>query len=102
MPRSGGHGNPGIHRECTVGFLRARKGAYSPGSTFSVDVLVEVEQLAGRKLSHSAFFESVLRRYIRDKPRAYAQAKDLDRINSAADQLNSESADVLDYQAAAD
>jgi mRNA-degrading endonuclease toxin of MazEF toxin-antitoxin module len=26
MPRSGGGGNPGIHRECTVGFLRARKG----------------------------------------------------------------------------
>ena len=66
--------------------------------TLSVDILAEVDQLAGRELSRSAFIESVLRRYIREKRRAHAHARDLERINRAADRLNSESADVLDYQ----
>ncbi len=61
-----------------------------------------MDQLAGRKLSRSAFIESVLRRYIRERRRAQAHARDLERINRAADQLNSESADVLDYQASDD
>ncbi|HVR27699.1 MAG TPA: hypothetical protein VMU26_30760 [Candidatus Polarisedimenticolia bacterium] len=45
--------------------------------TLSADVLAEVDQLAGRKLSRYAFLESVLRHYIRDKRRAHAHAKDL-------------------------
>jgi metal-responsive CopG/Arc/MetJ family transcriptional regulator len=70
--------------------------------TLSAEILADVDQLAGRKLSRSAFIESVLRRYIREKRRAQVHAQDLDRINRAADQLNSEAADVLDYQASDD
>lgn len=70
--------------------------------TLSKETLADVDQLAGRKLSRSAFIESVLRRYIRERRRAQAHARDLERINRAADQLNSESADVLDYQASDD
>jgi metal-responsive CopG/Arc/MetJ family transcriptional regulator len=70
--------------------------------TLSADILADVDHLAGHKLSRSAFIESVLRHYIRENRRAQAHAQDLDRINSAADQLNSESADVLDYQASDD
>lgn len=70
--------------------------------TLSADILADVDQLAGRKLSRSAFIEFVLRHYIREKRRAQVHAQDLDRINGAADQLNSESADVLDYQASDD
>jgi metal-responsive CopG/Arc/MetJ family transcriptional regulator len=70
--------------------------------TLSAEILADVDQLAGRKLSRSAFIESVLRRYIREKRRAQVHAQDLDRINRAADQLNSEGADVLDYQASDD
>jgi metal-responsive CopG/Arc/MetJ family transcriptional regulator len=70
--------------------------------TLSSDILADVDRLAGRKLSRSAFIESVLRHYIREKRRAQVHAQDLDRINSAADQLNFESADVLDYQASDD
>lgn len=55
--------------------------------------------MAGGKASRSAFIESVLRHYIREKRRAHVHAQDLERINAAADQLNSESADVLDCQA---
>jgi metal-responsive CopG/Arc/MetJ family transcriptional regulator len=70
--------------------------------TLSADILADVDQLAGRKLSRSAFIESVLRRYIQEKRRAHAHAQDLERINRAADRLNSESADVLDYQVSDD
>jgi metal-responsive CopG/Arc/MetJ family transcriptional regulator len=70
--------------------------------TLSTDILEDVDRLAGRKLSRSAFIEFVLRHYIREKRRAQAHAQDLERINSAADQLNAESADALDYQASDD
>ena len=65
--------------------------------TLSAEILADVDQLAGRKLSRSAFIESVLRRYIREQCQAHAHAQDLDRSKRAADQLNSEAADVLDY-----
>jgi metal-responsive CopG/Arc/MetJ family transcriptional regulator len=67
--------------------------------TLSTEILAEVDQLAGRKLSRSAFIEAVLRRYIRDQRRAQVHARDLQLINRAADQLNSEATDVLEYQA---
>jgi metal-responsive CopG/Arc/MetJ family transcriptional regulator len=70
--------------------------------TLSADLLADVDRLAGRKLSRSAFIESVLRLYIQEKRRAHAHAQDLDRINRAADQLNTESTDVLDYQVSDD
>jgi metal-responsive CopG/Arc/MetJ family transcriptional regulator len=70
--------------------------------TLSTDLLAEVDQLSGRKLSRSAFIEFALRHYIREKRRAQIHAEDLNRINAAADQLNAESEDVLDYQASDD
>jgi hypothetical protein len=36
---------------------------------------------------------------VKDKTRAAVQARDLRRINAALDSLNSEAADVLEYQA---
>jgi metal-responsive CopG/Arc/MetJ family transcriptional regulator len=70
--------------------------------TLSAEVLADVDQLAGHKLSRSAFIEFALRSYIREKRRAQIHAQDLERINSAADRLNSEAADVLEYQASDD
>jgi metal-responsive CopG/Arc/MetJ family transcriptional regulator len=66
--------------------------------TLSEDVLAQVDRLAGSKLSRSAFIERVLRRYLRDRSRAALHARDLARINRAADQLNLEAAEVLEYQ----
>jgi metal-responsive CopG/Arc/MetJ family transcriptional regulator len=68
--------------------------------TLSSDVLAVVDRLAGPKLSRSAFIERVLRWYLRERERAQAQARDLERINQAADRLNAEAAEVLEYQAA--
>ena len=41
----------------------------------------------------------MLRKYLRDRARTALHARDLARINTAADSLNLEASDVLDYQA---
>ena len=66
--------------------------------TLSSDILARVDDLAGSKLSRSALIEQVLRNYFRERTRRKVQARDLERINAAADRLNSEAADVLEYQ----
>jgi metal-responsive CopG/Arc/MetJ family transcriptional regulator len=67
--------------------------------TLSKEVITQVDKLAGPKESRSAFIERVLRKYMRDRKRAALNARDLVRINQAADRLNKEAADVLEYQA---
>jgi metal-responsive CopG/Arc/MetJ family transcriptional regulator len=66
--------------------------------TLSTDVLAGIDRLAGSKHSRSALIEHILRRYLREHARARLQARDLEQLNRAADELNAEAADVLDYQ----
>jgi metal-responsive CopG/Arc/MetJ family transcriptional regulator len=68
--------------------------------TLSPDVLAGIDRLAGTKHSRSAVIERVLRKYLREQAKAAAAARDLAILNDAADRLNQETADVLDYQAA--
>lgn len=68
--------------------------------TLASDVLAKVDHLTGSKLSRSAFIERVLRGYFRDRTREKMHERDLERINAAADRLNSEAAEVLEYQTA--
>jgi metal-responsive CopG/Arc/MetJ family transcriptional regulator len=68
--------------------------------TLSRELLTGIDRLAGSHCSRSAFIERVLRRYLRERVRAQANARDLERINRAAERLNAEADDVLDYQAA--
>jgi metal-responsive CopG/Arc/MetJ family transcriptional regulator len=67
--------------------------------TLSSDVLAAIDRVAGSRQSRSAFIERVLREFLRERARAALQARDLERINAAAQRLNSEAADVLEYQA---
>jgi metal-responsive CopG/Arc/MetJ family transcriptional regulator len=67
--------------------------------TLSKDVLTRIDRLAGSKHSRSAFIEGVLTQYLRRRARTHADARDLELINNAADELNSEVEDVLSYQA---
>jgi metal-responsive CopG/Arc/MetJ family transcriptional regulator len=67
--------------------------------TLSSDVLERVDNLAGSKFSRSAVIEHVLRNYFRERARRKTHARDLELINAAADRLNSEAADVMEYQA---
>jgi len=66
--------------------------------TLSTDVLTGIDKLAGSKHSRSAIIEHVLRRYLTEQARARLHARDLEQLNLAADELNREVADVLDYQ----
>lgn len=67
--------------------------------TLSKDLLARVDRLAGSKQSRSAFIERVLRKYLKDRQRASIHARDLELLNEAADRLNREAEDVLEYQA---
>jgi len=64
----------------------------------SEDILESVDRLAASTLSRSAFIERVLREYFHERTKSALQARDLERINNAADRLNLESAQVLGYQ----
>ncbi len=67
--------------------------------TLSSDVLAKVDRVAGSKLSRSAVIEQALRDYFEERGRQAVQARDLERINAAADRLNSEVSEILEYQA---
>jgi len=67
--------------------------------TLSGDILTAIDRLAGSKQSRSAFIERVLREFLRERARAAVQARDLERINTAAQRLNAEAAEVMEYQA---
>jgi metal-responsive CopG/Arc/MetJ family transcriptional regulator len=67
--------------------------------TLSKEVLTGIDRIAGSKQSRSAFIEAVLVQYLRRQARARVEARDLELINKAADELNAEVEDVLRYQA---
>ena len=67
--------------------------------TLSKEVLRAIDRVAGSRQSRSAFIEAVLSEYLRKEARAQIEARDLELINKAADELNAEVEDVLRYQA---
>ena len=67
--------------------------------TLSPDVLAGIDRLAGAHVSRSAFVEQVLRRYLKEQERAKRDAREIELLNRAADELNTEILENLDYQA---
>ena len=65
--------------------------------TLSSDLLADIDRVAGSR-SRSAFIERVLRKYLNQRARAARDAQDIEKINKAAESLNAEAADVLEYQ----
>jgi metal-responsive CopG/Arc/MetJ family transcriptional regulator len=61
-------------------------------------VLTEVDLLAGPKHSRSATIERILRQFLIEQKKSVLNARDLEKINRLADQLNLEAAEVLKYQ----
>jgi hypothetical protein len=59
----------------------------------------KLDKLAGTKRSRSVVIEEAIRGYLRQQAGAVAEANDLQLINAAADELNIEAADVLEYAA---
>ena len=66
--------------------------------TLSKEVLRGIDQIAGSRQSRSAFIEAVLSQYLRRQTRAQIEARDLELINKAAHELNTEVEDILRYQ----
>lgn len=67
--------------------------------TLSSDVLAQLDRMAGPKQSRSSLIERVLRSYFRERRRRRLHERDFERINAAADRLNSEAEEVLEFQA---
>ncbi len=66
--------------------------------TLSREVLTGIDRIAGSRQSRSAFIESVLQEYIRDRARAQIEARDLEALNRAAAELAPEIEDALKDQ----
>jgi metal-responsive CopG/Arc/MetJ family transcriptional regulator len=66
--------------------------------TLSKEVLTGIDRIMGSKQSRSAFIEAVLVQYLRKQARAQLEARDLELINKAANELNAEVEDILRYQ----
>jgi len=67
--------------------------------TLSREVLNGIDRIAGSKQSRSSFIENVLAQYLRERARAQIEARDLELLNKAADELGPEIEDVLRDQA---
>jgi metal-responsive CopG/Arc/MetJ family transcriptional regulator len=67
--------------------------------TLSREVLAGIDQLAGSRHSRSAIIERAVRNYLKERERASIYARDLEILNRAADRLNAEAEETLDYQA---
>ena len=67
--------------------------------TLSEDLIAQLDREAGDGASRSAYIERVLRKHFRRQIRRALEKRDLERINRAADRLNAETADALEYQA---
>ena len=63
--------------------------------TLSTEVLTGIDRAAGSKRSRSAFIETVLAEYLRDRARAQIEARDVEALNRAADDLAPDIEDVL-------
>ena len=70
--------------------------------TLSREVLAGIDRAAGSRQSRSAFIETVLRQYLRQKARTQRDARDVEIINRNAERLNAEAEDTLRYQAPED
>ena len=66
--------------------------------TLSREVIRGIDRVAGKKRSRSAVVDDVLRGYLSYQERSAVNARDAEKINRFADELNAEMQDVLAYQ----
>lgn len=67
--------------------------------TLSKDLLIAIDRLAGSKSSRSAVIERAVRSYLKEPERAFIYAHDLGILDRAADRLNAQAEETLEYQA---
>lgn len=67
--------------------------------TLSSEILIDIDQLADKKQSRSAFIEGVLRQYVRECEKAKRRERELSILNRYAKELNRDAEDGLEDQA---
>jgi metal-responsive CopG/Arc/MetJ family transcriptional regulator len=67
--------------------------------TISEETLAAVDKLAPRAGGRSRIVELALREFLARRRHAARDARDIELLNRHADELNRETADVLEYQA---
>jgi len=67
--------------------------------TLSKEVLHGIDRLAGSAKSRSALIEAILLQFLRDRARQQIEARDLESLNRAAEELAPEIDAVLQDQA---
>ncbi len=70
--------------------------------TLSREVLTGIDRVAGSKRSRSAFIETILQQYLRQRARAQRDARDVEIINRNSERLNRDAEDGLEDQAPED
>jgi metal-responsive CopG/Arc/MetJ family transcriptional regulator len=70
--------------------------------TLSVDLLQELDQMAGRGDSRSSFTEKILRNFVAQRPQRRRLAREVAAVNEHAAKLNAEMSDALSFQTAVD
>jgi predicted transcriptional regulator len=66
--------------------------------TLSPETLRAVDRLAGKRHSRSTIIEHAVREYVARRERRQRDARDLEILDAAADELDREMSDVLAYQ----
>ncbi len=67
--------------------------------TLSPETIRAVDEVAGETSNRSRVIEQAVLEFLERRKRRLRDARDLEILNSAADELNREVEDVLDYQA---
>ena len=67
--------------------------------TLSPATIRAVDEVAGETSNRSRIIEQAVLEFLERRKRRLREARDLEILNSAADDLNREVEDVLDYQA---
>ena len=67
--------------------------------TLSPETIRAVDEVAGENSNRSRIIEQAVLEFLERRKRRLRDARDLEILNSAADELNREVEDVLDYQA---
>jgi predicted transcriptional regulator len=66
--------------------------------TLSPETLKAVDRLAAKGSNRSRVIEQAVVEFIARRARAHRDARDIELLNAAADELNREMADALEYQ----
>ena len=92
-----GRARPALQTENEMSYSWSMKQKTS--ITLSPETIKAIDEVAGESSNRSRVIEQAVVEFLERRRRQVREARDLEILNSAADDLNHEVEDVLDYQA---